>query len=214
MQAKRNDTSRQLFEETHPERVSLLNELETYHGTDQAEESMRLSMIRFLKESPDCFEHSSWTGHFTGSAWVTDPTHSMVLLNHHRKLGAWFQLGGHADGNTDLLKVASKEAWEESGLMSLLPLQKEIFDVDIHEIPAHGEHPNHTHYDVRYFFIANRSEHILTSMESFALRWVALDDVKNFNDSESIMRMVAKTKILQEKKSKQEVRVKFAKFKH
>ena len=43
-----------------------------------------------------------------------------VLLTHHRKLDRWLQLGGHADGDRDLARVALKEAEEESGLAGLV----------------------------------------------------------------------------------------------
>ena len=42
-----------------------------------------------------------------------------VLLTHHRKLGSWLQLGGHADGERDFARVALTEAEEESGLPGL-----------------------------------------------------------------------------------------------
>ena len=34
-------------------------------------------------------------------------------MTHHKKLGMWLQLGGHCDGETDLLKVALREAKED-----------------------------------------------------------------------------------------------------
>src|ERR1044071_8835169 len=63
-----------------------------------------------------------------------------------KKLGKWLQLGGHADGNPDVLAVALREAQEESGFKKIHALSDEIFDVDVHSIPKHGAEPAHFHY--------------------------------------------------------------------
>jgi 8-oxo-dGTP pyrophosphatase MutT (NUDIX family) len=43
----------------------------------------------------------------------------MVALTLHLKLNKWLQLGGHADNDTDLCRVAIRETKEESGLKQL-----------------------------------------------------------------------------------------------
>jgi 8-oxo-dGTP pyrophosphatase MutT (NUDIX family) len=126
-------------------------------------------------------------GHFTASCWLVDTTGERVLLTHHRKLGRWLQLGGHADGDTDLLRVALTEAQEESGL-SDLSITPEIFDLDVHEIPARASDPAHLHWDVRFVVRANGSLDFVTSAESIALAWVriadiALDQTELYDDS-------------------------------
>ena len=59
--------------------------------------------IRFVESHPDCFLRTCLEGHLTGSAWIVNRERTMTLLTHHRKLGKWLQLGGHADGEYDLL---------------------------------------------------------------------------------------------------------------
>ena len=62
---------------------------------------------------------SNMRGHFTGSAFVVNPSWERVILTLHRKLGKWLQLGGHSDGNPDLGRVAMVEVEEESGVTAL-----------------------------------------------------------------------------------------------
>ena len=93
-----------------------------------------------------------------------------VLLTHHRKLGRWLQLGGHADGDRDLARVALREAEEESGLRGLV-VEPAIFDLDRHWIPERGAEPGHWHYDVRYVVRATGGEDFIVSDESHALAW-------------------------------------------
>lgn len=124
----------------------------------------------FLASSPDVFERSHPPGHFTGSAWLVSADGERVLLTHHRKLGRWLQLGGHADGERDLAMVALREAEEESGIRAL-DLQPAIFDLDRHLIPARGGEPAHWHYDVRYVVRAVADEAFAVSEESLELAW-------------------------------------------
>lgn len=128
----------------------------------------------FLDSSPEVFHRHHEPGHFTGSAWLVSADGERVLLTHHRKLGRWLQLGGHADGDRDLARVALREAEEESGLADL-QVEREIFDLDRHWIPARGDESGHWHYDVRYVVRAAGSERFSVSGESLALAWWPID---------------------------------------
>jgi len=147
---------------------------------------------RFLRSAPTVFERAHVSGHFTGSAWLVSADGARVLLTHHRKLNAWLQLGGHADGDTDLARVALREAEEESGLRDLV-VEPVIFDIDRHRIPARRDEPEHWHYDVRYVVRATRGEAFVVGDESHALAW---RDVRELVDDdavdESVRRMAAK----------------------
>ena len=115
-------------------------------------------------------------GHFTASCWLVDRSGDRALLTHHRKLGMWLQLGGHADGERDLQVVALKEAEEESGL-SGLSIAAGIFDLDRHWIPEHKGVPAHWHYDVRYVVHAGEDEAYTVSEESHDLAWRTIADL-------------------------------------
>lgn len=157
------------------------------------EAAMAADMIRFVEEHTDCFERSCLVGHLTGSAWIIDAARTRTLLTHHRKLDKWLQLGGHADGETDVLAVALKEAREEGGITKLRALGTEIFDVDRHWIPERKGVPGHWHYDLRFLIEADPTEPIVVSDESHDVAWVALAQVAELNPEESMSRMVRKT---------------------
>lgn len=126
--------------------------------------------LDFLASSPDVFERRHAAGHFTGSAWLVSADGRRVLLTHHRKLDRWLQLGGHADGDPDLRGVALREAEEESGLAGLT-VERDVFDLDRHWIPARGNESGHWHYDVRFVVRAGSDETFAVSDESLALAW-------------------------------------------
>jgi 8-oxo-dGTP pyrophosphatase MutT (NUDIX family) len=173
-------------------RNPLLQLLKNHQPSTTEETQFKQQMIDFVEQNPDCFERSLLIGHITGSAWIVDKSRQFTLLTHHRKLDKWFQTGGHCDGDSDVLNVALKEAQEETGLLDIQVISPNIFDIDIHEIPARKGVPQHLHYDVRFLFEADMNEPLIVSSESSDLAWVALSKVSQLNDSESIMRMVRK----------------------
>lgn len=132
-------------------------------------------------------------GHVTGSAFVLSPDGKAVLLTHHAKLDRWLQLGGHCDGIADARFVALKEAYEESGLTRIALLAEDVFDVDIHEIPARGAEPAHLHYDIRFLMRAEAGE-LQASTESKALAWAPLDRLQNYTQAESVLRMARRVR--------------------
>lgn len=172
-----------------------LQDLLTAHARrrlDAHEAAMTAVTLALVESEPRCAERALHTGHLTGSAWVVDAGRRRALLTHHRKLGKWLQLGGHADGDLDLAAVAAREAIEESGLGSLSLVTREIYDVDRHWIPARGDEPAHWHYDLRFLFIADPAEPLVVTSESRALAWVELERVTALNPEESMARLVRK----------------------
>lgn len=172
--------------------------LRAYSTEDAGEREMLARMQEFAAAHEDCCERSLKIGHMTGSAWVVDQVREQALLTHHRKLNRWMQVGGHADGETDLLAVAMREAREESGLVTLRAVSEMPFDIDIHEIPERGTEPRHFHYDVRFLLEAAPGEDLVVSEESHALAWIPLGELAARTDlDESMRRMVRKTVLTQ-----------------
>jgi 8-oxo-dGTP pyrophosphatase MutT (NUDIX family) len=149
--------------------------------------------LAFVTAHPDCLLRTCLTGHLTGSAWIVSPDRRRTLLTHHRKLGKWLQLGGHADGDPDLLAVALREAREESGLSRLLPADTRLFDVDRHWIGGRDREPGHWHHDMRFMIEADPAQPLTISVESRELAWVDISAVGTLNPEESMARMVRKT---------------------
>ncbi len=142
------------------------------------------------------FRRERLAGHFTASVWLVSADGGRVLLTHHRKLGMWLQLGGHADGERDLKIAALKEAEEESGLTDLC-VEPEIFDLDRHRIPEHKGVPEHWHYDVRYVVRAGVNEHYIVSDESHDLAWRDIAELAKCADVDASVRRMAGKWIVQ-----------------
>lgn len=173
-------------------RQPLIEQLDEYAARHHREAATIRDFRAFVVAEPDCFQRHHAAGHITGSAWVVNADGSEILLTHHRKLDCWLQLGGHADGEADVLSVAMKEAEEESGLTDFSHIGSGIFDIDIHPIPARKNEPEHLHYDVRYVLRANGCTEYTVSDESHDLRWVKPEEVETLTTERSMLRMVEK----------------------
>ncbi|QDU87216.1 NUDIX domain protein [Pirellulimonas nuda] len=154
----------------------------------------------------DCFARTCVPGHVTGSAWIVSDDGARVLLLHHRKLGIWLQPGGHADGDADVLRVAMREAEEETGIPGLKAVDPHTpLDVDVHLIPARHDaagaqiDPAHEHHDIRFLLVAPPGAEPVVSDESHAVRWVPLPELEAWTTETSILRMAQKAAQRQDK---------------
>lgn len=170
-------------------REPLLALLGRYRPTEPHQQDAHARLLAFVREHPDCLSRDLAVGHITSSAWIENHDCTCALLTHHRKLGKWLQLGGHVDGEPDVLKSAIREAQEESGIDTIEPVHSEIFDLDIHEIPAYGGTPAHFHYDVRFWLRATQDVPYVVSEESIDLAWVTPSEFSGYPTDESVVRL-------------------------
>ncbi|MDP1609040.1 MAG: NUDIX hydrolase [Chlamydiales bacterium] len=173
-------------------RRQLLDLLHTYHPTYPEEIESKRNMLHFIEDNARCFERALEIGHMTASSWLLSQDGSQALLMHHRKLNRWLQLGGHADGDSNLLEVAIKEAQEESGIHHIEAITPHIFDIDIHLIPENPKEKAHYHYDVRFLLQVKSLERVQGNHESKELLWISKDPSELPTKENSILRMFTK----------------------
>lgn len=169
-----------------------LRDVDAYAIRHPGETETVALFLDFMRRHSDAAARELAQGHLTGAAWLISADGTRVLLTHHRKLQRWLQLGGHADGDVDLVAVALREAEEESGLCDLA-IERGIFDLDRHWIPDHRDVPGHWHYDLRYVVRCCGDEQFAVSEESLALAWRDIAEMVGSADyDESLQRMARK----------------------
>ncbi len=168
--------------------------IQSYNALNLQDAVLKEEFLMLLDYSEEPFNRNTTPGHITCSAWVTNKNRTHVLLTHHLKIDKWFQLGGHVEEtDTSLMDTALREIKEESGLKSIFLVTKEIFDIDIHQIPARPDMKAHEHYDVRFLIEADWEEPLMPqSSETKEVKWVGLADVAKFNNQPNILRMINK----------------------
>lgn len=178
-------------------RNDLLNLLRNYRTRYMDEVAYVRHAIAYIEQNEDVFERTAPV-HVTGSAWVVSPDREKVLLMHHRKYGHWFQLGGHADGDPDVINVALKECAEETGVdpAHIRLIDSAIFDVDLHDVPRIGQVQAHGHIDLRFVAEIDDSINIPGNNESHEVKWIPLYEVLHYNNFRSTYRMLEKTRAM------------------
>jgi len=150
---------------------------------------------QFVMRHENCFDRDLLIGHVSGSAWIVNPARTHVLLMHHRKLDMWLQPGGHADGESDILRVILNEASEETGISidDLRLVDEQIFDIDVHNVYESVHDNRHIHYDIRFLVEIDDLIPIPGNHESHQVGWIPLEEVRRFNNALSFHRLVRKT---------------------
>ena len=160
--------------------MNLRAQLEAYVPCCEQEERDRALMLDCLSEE-DIFLRRNLRSHMTASAWIVNHDRTKVLMAYHNIYQSWAWLGGHADGERDLLSVALREAREESGVLHIKPVSEEVFSVEVLTVDGHvkrGQYvPSHLHLNVTYLLEADEGDRLSAKMdENSGVRWFALEE--------------------------------------
>lgn len=173
-------------------KITLSDRTYGFSVTSTRDERNRVGLERLAAIEPDPFGKSEDHGHITASALVVNDARDHVLLTHHAKLGIWLPPGGHCESDPDVVRVCRREVYEETGHENLISLSDDIFDIDIHTIPAGKTSREHLHYDIRFAFLADMTMPLVVSKESLNLRWVPIRDIRSYTDMPSVLVLTEK----------------------
>lgn len=159
--------------------MSIIDEIRAYVPGCPQEERDKSYMLDFLARHDDAFDRANGEAHMTASAWVVSPDGTKVVMCYHNIYNSWSWTGGHADGDRDLLAVAMREVWEETGLRTRL-LADGIFSLENLTVEEHVKNgkriPTHTHMNVTYLLRAEGETLRSKPDENRAVRWMTPEE--------------------------------------
>lgn len=162
-------------------RQNLIEALKHFEPFNEQEQCDRDVILHELETVPDIFLRSNLTEHMTASAWVVNPDRTKILMAYHKIYDSWSWLGGHADGEEDLRRVALKEVSEESGISSVRLLSEAILSLESLTVDGHEKSsryvPSHLHLNITYLIEADDREttHIREG-ENTGVAWFGIDE--------------------------------------
>lgn len=172
--------------------MNYIEEIKQYKPINEQEMEDKEVILDYIKSFPDnVLLRNNKIAHMTSSGVIINKEHTKMLMIHHNIYKTWTWTGGHMDGEEDLLKLALREANEETGLNSCKPLGG-IGSIDVLIVHSHikkGKYVNaHLHLNVAYVFEADNSETlILNEDETSGLKWVPINEVRTHSGEEEII---------------------------
>lgn len=160
--------------------MNLIAQLEAFDPWNEQEKRDRDALLQLLRDGWVPFGRED-PAHWTASAWVVSPNRARVLLAYHNLYDSWAWLGGHADGERDLLAVALREVREESGLKDVRPVSPEIYSLEILTVDGHEKRgryvSSHLHLNATYLLEADPGAPLRCKPdENSRVGWFALEE--------------------------------------
>lgn len=144
--------------------MSIYEQLLAYTPYNEQEAADKAVLLNALQHEPQIFTRENTLAHMTASAWVVNPAHDRVLMAYHNLYHSWSWLGGHADGDENLLRVALREVEEESGVRKLRCPDGGIFSLEVLTVDGHIKRgayvSSHLHLNVTYLIEADDHEQL------------------------------------------------------
>lgn len=172
-------------------------QFQNYIPKCEQEEVDKRAIVTFINNNDDCLLRTNCIAHITSSAIVVNKKMDKVLFAHHNIYNSWAWVGGHNDGNPNLLEVAIKEAKEETGNNNIIPYIDEIISIDVIQVENHikNEHyvGDHLHLNATFLLIADEDDKVaIKKDENSGVRWFYIDEVIDVVKEERIMKVYCK----------------------
>lgn len=154
----------------------LLKQLKEFEPFNEQESRDRDYIVEFINKNEDAFLRTNKVAHMTGSAWVVNHDRTKVLMVYHNIFDSWSWLGGHADGETNLLETAVREVREEAGISNVSVVSPKIFSVEVLTVDGHEKRgkyvSSHLHLNVTYLLEADSCENVhIKADENSGVAW-------------------------------------------
>lgn len=183
--------------------------IENYIPVNEQEEMDKKAMLEFIKRNDDALSRENLIAHLTTSSIIVNHDYTKILFAYHLIYQSWAWLGGHNDDDPDCLRVAIKEANEESGLENVKAVSEEPIMLDIIQVKNHikkGKYvPDHLHLNLTYLLIADDKERlVIKEDENSGVKWFNIDEVLKYVNEERMLPIYIKAinKIKEFKKKK------------
>ena len=157
-------------------------QVESFIPCNEQEARDKAILQGWISSGQDILTRDNEIAHLTASAWVVNPDRSRVLMAYHNLYQSWAWLGGHADGEADLLSVALREAREESGISLVRPVTEKIISIETLCVNGHEKRgryvPSHLHLNVTYLLEADDAQPLRVKPdENSAVAWITAGEI-------------------------------------
>ena len=161
----------------------LTNQIENYIPYNEQELKDKETILYALKTQQQILTRNNPFMHMSTSCWIVNPTRDKILMIYHKIYDSWSWLGGHADGESNLLSVACKELQEESGVKNYRVVDEKPFSIEVLTVDGHIKKGNyvssHLHLNVTYLFEVDEHELLIQNeIETNGVKWIPMNQIE------------------------------------
>ena len=146
--------------------MNWINSIEKYVPYNKQEAKDKALILECINKFDNLLTRENTIAHITSSGYIVNKDRTKVLMIYHNIYQTWAWTGGHADGDSDLLHVAIKEAKEETGL-----------NVNGH-IKNNQYVSSHLHLSIAYLLEANEDDELIVNEEETSgVKWIPINEL-------------------------------------
>ena len=162
--------------------MNWINSIEKYVPYNKQEAKDKALILECINKFDNLLTRENTIAHITSSGYIVNKDRTKVLMIYHNIYQTWAWTGGHADGDSDLLHVAIKEAKEETGLKTVYPITNEILGLDVFNVNGHIKNnqyvSSHLHLSVAYLLEANEDDELIVNEEETSgVKWIPINEL-------------------------------------
>ncbi len=167
--------------------MNYIEAIENFKPTNEQEENDKKLILEFIKNNDNVLYRENEYAHMTSSGLIFNDELDKILMVHHNIYNTWSWTGGHADGESDLLKVAVKEAKEETGVADINVLDEDIITLDILPVVPHVKRgkfvSGHIHFCISYALLADENSSTRAKLdENSGVKWIKIDELEKYSN--------------------------------
>lgn len=171
--------------------LKLKEQIEKYIPCNEQEKNDKEMMLEYINTFENVLTRENRMCHFTASNWIVNKEKTKVLMIYHNIYKSWAWTGGHADGDSNLLHVALKEAKEETGLKNLKVLSNGFYGIQILTVDSHIKKgkfvPSHLHLDCCFLLEADEKEALrIKEDENSGVKWIDINKAVEITNEEKM----------------------------
>ena len=174
-----------------------IKQIEKYNPVDEQEKKDKEIILDFINKNDDVLVRDNEIAHITSSGFIVNKLRTKVLMIHHNIYNSWGWTGGHADGESDLLKTAVRELKEETGVENVKILKNDIFSLEIICVNGHVKRgnyvPSHVHLNLTYLLEVDENELLkIKADENSGVKWIDINDIETVVNEKWVLENVYK----------------------
>ena len=179
--------------------MNYIENIKSYIPYNEQEKLDKELILNCIHNFSNVLTRENTIAHLTSSGYIVNKNRDKTLMIFHKIYDSWSWTGGHADCDSNLLKVAIKEGSEETGIKNLKPISENIFSLDVLTVDGHfkkGKYiSSHLHLSVAYLLEADENEElIINEDETKGVMWIPINEVNKYSTEPHMIKVYEKIK--------------------